>query len=194
MNTKKFQGLSIAAILSLSIVAIGVIPQAIADEDEPDFIAVLEPIEGASEKASGKAYFWITEDEELKYRIFLNKVQLGVEHHVEEETEEKGKKAWSEVHSIHVHSYFSGQHQHEHLLNIIGPQDDDDMKIAGQTVHGLWDDSDAPADPGMVDTNPISETLEQICDEESDVNVHLDTGFLRGQILKNSDACSELFP
>lgn len=196
MNAKQLQGISIATILSLSITVMGILPQAIADEDEPDFIAILEPIEGASEKASGKAYFWITGNEELKYRIFLNKVQVGIEHHTEEESEEKGKKAWSEVHAIHIHRATGGEHQTEHLLNIIGPEDDDNMKIAGQTVHGLWDDDDAPGSMGMEShqTKKISETLDDVCAENTDVNVHLDTGYLRGQIYQNSDVCSGLFP
>ena len=197
MNTKQLLGISIAAILSLSIAAMGVIPQAIAGEDEPDFIAVLEPVEGASEKGKGKAFFWINEDETLSYSIVLNHVQLPGDSELENAPEDKAKNAWDEVEAIHVHRATGGIHEAEHLLNIIGPEDDNDMKIAGQTVHGLWDDDDAPGEKPMVlhQTKEISETLDDICDENTDVNVHLHpAGFLRGQILQNSDVCSGLFP
>jgi hypothetical protein len=196
MNTKQLQGISIAVILSISIVAMGVIPQAIADEDEPDLIAILEPIDDASEKGKGKAFFWINEDQSLSYSIVLNHVKLPGDSEKGNAPDDKGKNAWDEVEAIHVHRAPGGVHDPEHLLNIIGPADDDDMKIAGQTVHGLWDSDDDPGAPPMQlhQTKEITEVLGDICDEQTDVNVHLHpAGYLRGQIYQNSDACEELF-
>jgi len=193
---KKQQGISIAAILSLSIIAIGVIPQAIADKDEPDLIAILEPVEGASENGKGKAFFWINEDQSLSYSIVLNHVILPGDSEKGKAPDDKGKNAWDDVEAIHVHRAPDGVHAAEHLLNIIGPADDDDMKIAGQTVHGLWDSDDDPGAPPMQlhQTKEITEVLGDICDEQTDVNIHLHpSGFLRGQILVNSNACEDLF-
>ena len=197
MNLKQLQGISIGTILSLSIMTMGVMPQAIAEKEEPDLIATLEPIDGASDLGKGKAFFWINDDQSLRYTIVLNHVKLPGDLDSGNSPEDKGKKSWDEVEAIHIHNATGGVHQSEHWFNIIGPYDDDGMKISGQTVHGVWDSDDDPgsAPMQMHQSKEITTLLDDICNEDADVNIHLDpTGYLRGQILVNSDACSDLFP
>jgi len=197
MNSKQLRGISIGTILSLSIIAMGVTPQAIAEKEEPDLVAILEPIDGASDTGKGKALFWINDDQSLRYTIVLNHVNLPGDLDSGNSPEDKGKKSWDEVEAIHIHNATGGVHQSEHWFNIIGPNDDDDMKISGHTVHGIWDSDDDPgsATMQMHQSKEITTLLDDICNENADVNIHLHpAGYLRGQILVNSDTCSDLFP
>lgn len=167
------------------------------NEKEPDLIAILEATDGASDKGKGKAFFWINDDQSLSYTIVLNHVVLPGDSNSGNSPDEKGKKAWDEVEKIHIHNATGGIHQDEHWFNIIGPSDDDDMKISGQTVRGIWDSDDDPGSAPMTmhQSKEITTLLDDICNEDADVNVHLHpAGFLRGQILVNSDICSGLFP
>lgn len=166
-------------------------------EEEPDLIAILEPTGGANDKGKGKAFFWINDDQSLSYTIVLNHVTLPGDSVSGNSPEEKGKKSWDEVEKIHIHNATGGVHQDEHWFNIIGPNDDDDMRISGQTVKGIWDSDDDPGSASMQmhQSKEITTLLDDICNEDADVNIHLHpTGYLRGQILVNSNVCSDLFP
>ena len=187
-------GLSIVAIFAITIIAISATPTAMAKSDangQPDLVATLTA-EG-SNNAKGKALFWFNDDaSELRYKIVLNKVDVGS--NGQDKNVGEGLKYY--VTKLHIHAAPGGVHMPMHLFNIIGPADDNDLKIAGHTFSGIWDDDDAPgvAEHEHHQTKTLSSQVEALCNGDTDVNVHLDDSgeFIRGIIETNSDACSEL--
>lgn len=179
-------------------------------EEEPDLMAVLEA--GGDYKGKGVAYFWFDDDadpESLRYKIVLNHVktmgdmeELALGGPADPGT--KGKKGWDEVHMIHVHYAPDGVHNPNHLLNVYDhmmmsdpKKTDADLKITGQVYHGVWSDEDYfTGFDGDSWSDKLSENIENLCNGDVDVNVHLGThmNYIRGQIYPYSDACSELFP
>ena len=198
MKTKTILGLSIATILTISVIAISAVPIAMAKPSgngQPDLVAELVA-EGTND-AKGHAWFWFDDDEdpsELRYKIVLNKVDIGTEYEGGE-LEDKNDGVGLEYHveKIHIHAAPGGVHDPEHYLNIVGPNDDNDLKIAGHTFSGVWDDGDATGHHGHA-TKAFTAKLSDVCNEDTDVNIHLSEHdeYIRGQILQNSDACSNL--
>ncbi len=192
-------GLSIAAILTISVVAMSAMPIAIAKpagNGQPDLVADLVA-EGTND-AKGHAWFWFDNDDdpsELRYQIVLNKVDVGTEFNGEEKLKDKndGKGLEYFVEKIHIHYAPDGEHMSEHFLNIVGPNDDNDLKIAGHTFSGVWDDDDATGHHGHA-SKGFTAKLDDVCNEDTDVNIHLSEHeeYIRGQILQNSDACENL--
>ncbi len=196
-------GLSIAAILTVSIIAISAMPEAIAKPDangKPDLVATLTTSEGSNGDPKGKAMFWFDDDSNpssIRYQIVLNKIDVN---------DNPGKGLEDLLEKVHVHYAPNGEHQAMHLYNILGPADDlDDGKIAGNTLSGVWDAADIDEDwaahmhhssKPLDATNPNGNTvLENLCTENTDVNVHLTDGdhpYIRGMIETNSDACENL--
>ena len=100
------------------------------------------------------------------------------------------------VKKIHIHAAPGGIHSGEHLLNVVGPNDDSDLKISGHTFKGIWDDGDYTHDHHGMGHNSktLTSQIDALCNENTDVNVHLNGSdeYIRGQILKNTDACDDL--
>ena len=198
-------GLSIAAILAISVIAISAIPIAMAKPDakgQPDLVANLSGFDGSSSDAKGKAMFWFDDDSNptsIRYQIVLNKIDVN---------DNPGVGLDELLTKVHVHYAPDGVHQPMHIYNILGPADDlDDGKIAGNTLSGVWDAADIDADwmePGHIHhsskpltaMNPNGNTiLENLCNGNTDVNIHTDVGqggAIRGVIEANSNACSNL--
>jgi hypothetical protein len=187
-------GLSIAVIFAITIIAISATPTVMAKSDtngQPDLVAIL--IAEGSNDAKGKALFWFNDDaSELRYKIVLNKVDVGSNG----QDKNAGEGLEYYVTKLHIHAAPGGVHTPMHLFNIIGPADDSDLKIAGHTFSGIWDDDDAPGVAEHVphQTKTLSSQIGALCTGNTDVNVHLnaENEFIRGIINANSDACSDL--
>ena len=187
-------GLSIAAIFAITVIAISATPTAMAKSDangQPDLVATLTA-EGTND-AKGKALFWFNDDAtELQYKIVLNKVDVGSNG----EDKNTGNGLEYYITKLHIHAAPGGIHSGEHLLNIIGPADEDDLKIAGHTFSGIWDDGDATMDHHGMGHNSktLTSQVAALCNGDTDVNVHLSGSdeYIRGIIETNSDTCSEL--
>jgi len=192
-------GLSIAAIFAITVIAISATPTAMAKSDangQPDLVATLTA-EGSND-AQGKALFWFNDDAtELRYKIVLNKVDVGsVGDDGTGNDKNSGKGLAYYVTKLHIHAAPGGVHIGEHLLNVVGPTDDADLKIAGHTFSGIWDDGDATMDHHNMGHNSktLTSQVAALCNGDTDVNVHLSGSgeFIRGIIETNSDTCSEL--
>ena len=198
-------GLSIAAILTISVIAISAMPTAMAKPDangQPDLVAKLTSFDGSSSDAKGKAMFWFDDDSNptsIRYQIVLNKIDVN---------NNSGKGLDELLTKVHIHFAPNGEHKTMHLYNILGPADDlDDGKIAGNTLSGVWDAADISPHWMMPDhvhhsskpltaMNPNGNTiLENLCTGNTDVNIHTDvgaSGAIRGIIEANSNACTIL--
>jgi len=204
-NRKTVLGLSIAAIMAISVVSLSTLPDAFAkQEPQPDFVAKLQgkqqtvPEERGG--GHGKASFWLTEVEgepALQYKIEVSK-NLYIE----------GAKGTGDlITKIHLHLQDPGT-AGPHVLNIFGaPSEDDDHLVVdakARTFSGIWDDGDAfdvgtdgrtPNDSvalNVFDTLTGQVPLDGLCDGKLYVNIHSEKhgpGALRGQIMSTSDVC-----
>jgi hypothetical protein len=208
MKTKTILGISIAAILTISVIAISTVPIALAKPDNngaPDLIAILNDVGEHGDdlpREKGKAMFWIDgtgDDTTIKYKVVLNQVDVG---EIGEDFNGKdGKKGAGVAHyvwKLHVHPLLNGEHDaSRHLFNIVGPNDDEDLRISGNTLSGIWDEDDATNSKAHMaphkTINPI-DALDYLCNENSDVNVHLEETHLqfRGYVEDKSNACDNL--
>ena len=151
-DTQSVLGISIAILFAISVTAFTDSPDAEAKSDkangQPDLVATLVA-EGTND-AKGHAWFWFDNDIDptlLKYKVVLNKVDVGsVGNDGKGEDKNKGKGLEYFVEKLHVHAAPGGVHSPEHLLNVIGPTDDSDMKISGHVISGIWDDGDKTHD------------------------------------------------
>ena len=198
-------GISVAAFFAVTMIAISEMPNAMAKPDangQPDLGAVLFGFSESSSDAKGMAMFWFDDDSNptsIRYKIVLNKIDVG---------DNPGKGLDELLTNVHIHYAPSGIHQGMHLYNILGPADDqDDGKIAGDTLTGVWDAADIDSDwmeaehmhhssKPLTALNPNGKTiLENLCTGNTDVNIHTDAnsdGAIRGVILPHSDACEKL--
>jgi len=196
-------GLSIATIVTISVIAISAMPTAMAKPDangQPDLVAKLISFDGSSSDAKGKAMFWFDDDSNptsIRYQIILNKIDVN---------DNSGKGLDELLTKVHIHFAPNGEHQAMHLYNILGPADDlDDGEIAGNTLSGVWDAADIDDDwmenmhhssKPLTAMNPNGNTiLENLCTGNTDVNIHTDvgaSGAIRGVIEANSNACTIL--
>jgi len=179
---KAFFGISIATLLAMSILEISTTPNAMAKPDangQPDLIAELTGFDGSSSDAKGKAMFWFDDDSNptsIRYQIVLNKLDVN---------DNSGKGLDELLTKVHIHYAPNGVHQGMHLYNILGPADDqDDGKIAGNSLSGVWDAADVDEDwmdhihhssKPLDAANPNGNTiLENLCTGNTDVNIHTD--------------------
>jgi len=207
-QTKKtLLGISIAVLFTISVIAIADIPLAQAKNDEkgkPDFVAILNQTspEGEDEFTGekGRAMFWVNgegDNMEITYKMIFNKIDVG--EIAEDGTGQDGNDGKGLSHylwKLHLHPAPGGVHSGEyHHLNIIGPNDDADVKIRGNTVSGIWDKSDydnrkdLPNDKH--ETVAPATVIDQMCAGETDVNMHTNEHDLqiRGIIVPTSNYC-----
>lgn len=201
-DTQSVLSISIAVLLAILVTAFTDMPNAEAKSDkangQPDLVATLVA-EGTND-AKGHAWFWFDNDSDptsLKYKVVLNKVDVGsVNSDGKGDDKNKGKGLEYFVEKFHVHAAPGGIHSGEHLLNVIGPADDDDMKINGHVISGIWDDGDETPNHGGHghNTKTLTSQVEALCIGNTDVNIHLSEhgGFIRGVIDTNSDTCEKL--
>ena len=206
-------GLSVAALLAISIVSITTLPDAFAKKQEtPDFEAKLQgkqqtvPEERGT--GHGKASFWFTEIEgepALKYTIQVSK-NLAVTW--EGET---SKGNGDPITKIHLHNQIPGI-AGPHVLNIFGaPSEDDEhlvVDVDARTFSGIWDDDDQNLSAvgnserqggdsvALNDYDSLTGAipLDELCAGNLYVNLHSENhgpGALRGQIIPTSNACGK---
>lgn len=201
-TTRSVLCLSVAMLLAISVTAFAGIPTAEAKSNkangQPDFVAEL--VAEGTNNAKGHAWFWFDNDSDptsLKYKIVLNKVDVDSDEDNPGNDKNPGKGLEYYVEKLHIHAAPNQIHDPEHLLNVIGPADDDDLNINGHVISGIWDDGDAPgvAPHHVHQTKTLTSQIAALCATETDVNVHLSEHdeYIRVLIVPNSDACSELF-
>lgn len=226
--------LSITILLAISVVAISEMPEAEAKKDhedknkskdwknlkkylkgKPDFVAKIntpnEPEHHNGE--GGVALFWVSgegDNMKVSYKIFLKKIGIGdIEGGLGQEPDKNRYDHY--LWKLHVHPApidENGVPQHDptvHLFNIVGPTDDNNMKIKGKMISGKWDKSDAhrtdlPHDHH--ETNALNEVLangktpiELMCSGNTDINVHLEEAShleVRGQLIPTSKFCDSI--
>lgn len=202
MNSKKttLLGLSIGVIFAALVMT--TVPLAEAKPNgtgQPDLVAELSGFDGSTSNAQGHAWLWFNDDEnptEISYKIVLNKIDVK---------DNPGKGLDELLTKVHVHFAPGGVHMPMHLFNVIGPNDDADLKIAGNTIRGNWDPSDIDEDwmhhihhssKPLDAVLPNGQTiLEALCSGNTDFNIHTDVnggGAIRGVIQTNSAACDSL--
>ena len=178
-HTNTVLGLSIAALLAISIVSITTLPDAFAKKQPtPDFEAKLQgkqqtvPEERGT--GHGKASFWFTENGDLAYTIEVSK-NFAVTWNGE-----TSKGNGDPITKIHLHNQVPGQ-AGPHVLNIFGlPSEDDgnlDVDVDARTFSGIWDDLDAndlnPPGPSPNDSIALSDAMDELLACNLYVNLHI---------------------
>lgn len=192
---------SLAAILTLSIVAMGGIPQAIADKDhdddhddkkklkfkkKADFTADCAQVNhGVGTDWECTALFWLDKKgENLKYKIKIQNMDLTgwqtLDHGAPDTTDD--------VTAIHLHDAALGDGINgPHVLNVWKApiEDDDQMKAypARGIVKGIYDDSDVTPHHAGVHHGPsltLTDKVGDLCNGDFYVMVHQGDGVLKG--------------
>jgi len=211
MNTKNFYsviGISIVALLTISVISISEIPIAMAKPvatGQPDFIAIIDTPNnpGHHNGEKGRAMFWVDaedkddENMQIAYKIVLNKIDVGeIGSYGTGQDGNKGKGLVHYLWKLHIHPAPDEVHDAtKHYFNIVGPADDDDLKISGNTLQGIWDKADwSELENEDHESNPPVEIIAEMCSEDMDINVHTETHLqVRGQIIPNSNFCESFF-
>jgi len=204
-NTKIFLGISIAAILAISVVSVSALPEAFAKNDfagKPDFVAVIDtpadPDNYNGEK--GLALFWVDaaniDDPNMRiaYKIALQKFDVGdIAGDQTGQDKNKGKGLAHYLWKLHLHPAPGGVHDAtQHYFNIVGPTDDDDLKISGHSIKGIWDNNDWQDLPNdLHESNDPVDVIDEMCSSDMDINVHSEVHDvqIRGQIIPTSGFC-----
>ena len=184
---------SLAAILSLSVVAMGDLPQAIAYKDhhdddkkeklhfkkKADFTADCVQTGNAPANVDWdcKASFWLDKKgENLKYKIQIDNMDLTGWQTVGNTADDVGK--------VHLHS---AADKNAHVLNVWKApiEDDDQMRVipALGIIKGIYDDGDVtPHDAGVHhgESLPLTDNLGDLCDGKFYVMIHNGPGVLKG--------------
>ena len=182
---------SLAAILSLSIIAMGEIPQAIADKDDhddqkklkfkkkADFTTDCAQINtGVGTNWKCEASFWLDkEGENLKYKIRINNMDLTGWQTVGNTADDVGK--------VHLHS---AADENAHVLNVWKAPIEDDAQMKAYPskgiIKGIYDDSDVTSTEdataggiGHHDTSkPLTANVDDLCKGDFFIMVHEATG------------------
>ena len=187
---------SLAAILSLSVVAMGELPQAVADKDHDDEQKKLKFKKKADFKAECiqtpnvpanvdwdcKASFWLDKNgENLKYKIQIENMDL-----TGYQTVSHDDSGFDNVTGIHLHDagLGSGDGNGPHVLNIwkMPTEDDAQMKVipALGIVKGIYDDNDVNPHNDHGPTQPLTDNVGDLCNGEFYVMVHNGPGVVKG--------------
>ena len=200
-NTRSILALSIAVLLAISVTMFSDMPVAEAKNNktngQPDLVATL--VAEGTNNAKGHAWFWFDSDTNptsLSYKVVLNKVDVGlIGDDGKGQDKNSGQGLEYFVEKLHIHAAPGGVHDPEHLLNVIGPNDDD-LRINGHVISGIWDDGDQTPNhhnPAH-STKTLTSQIEALCTGNTDVNIHLSEHgeYIRGIIVANSDVCENL--
>ena len=191
---------SLAAILSLSIVTMGELPQAVADKDKDhddekkklkfkkkaDFTAdcMQTPNAPIGVDWDCKASFWLDKKgENLKYKIEIQNMDLTTWQTIDDATDNVGK--------LHLHTVDDG-----HVLNVWKAPIEDDAQMKAYPslgiLTGIYDDSDVTSEEdataggiGHHDVSkPLTENLDDLCNGNFFVMIHEDPSLGGKGILK----------
>jgi len=189
---------SLAAILSLSVVAMGDLPQAIADKDhhdddkkeklhfkkKADFKADCVQTGNAPANVDWdcKASFWLDKKgENLKYKIRIDNMDLTGFQTPNVDTDN--------VTGVHLHDVALGDDgvNGPHVLNIRGAPIEDDAQMrsipALGILKGIYDDGDVtPHDAGVHhgESLPLTDNLGDLCNGDFYVMIHNGPGVIKG--------------
>ena len=188
---------SLATILSLSVVVIGELPQAIADKDhddyekkldfkkKPSFTTTLGAVQSTPEDFDGTvtANFWLDKDgSTLKYKISIVNMDIsgGATLDISDD-----------VTKLHIHEGTDGAH----VLNVYkAPGEDDDDLVVKPTkgiIKGIWDDSDENLTYPDHHNNSqtLTSQLKNLCEGNLFIMIHGDdgAGVLKGFIQPTND-------
>lgn len=188
---------SLAAILSLSVVAMGELPQAVADKDhdkdhekklkfkkKPSFTATLGSVPSTPVDFEGTATakFWLDKDgDALKYKISIE--NMDISGGATTETSD-------DVTKLHLHEGTGGAH----VLNVYkAPGEDDGDLVVKPTrgiIKGIWDDGDVNHTyGGHNNSETLTSQLKNLCEGNLFTMIHGDggAGVLKGFIEPTSD-------
>ena len=198
---------SLAAILSLSVVAMGELPQAIADkkhDDEKkdlkfkkkaDFTADCTQVNtGVGTDWDCKASFWLDKKgENLQYEIEIQNMDLTGWQTVEYDHNENilPASANDDVTAIHLHdAALTPGPLGPHVLNVWKApiEDDSQMEVipALGIIKGIYDDGDVtPSDAGHVHgpTLTLTDKVGDLCNGDFYVMIHQGGGVLKGDTI-----------
>ena len=186
-KTQLLFAMSIAAILSVSLITAGGIQQATADDDrhddnrelkfdkKPAFKADCDQINtGLETDWECKALFWLDKKgENLKYKIKIDNMDLTGWQTVSTTLDDVGK--------VHLHNE---ELNNAHVLNVWKApiEDDEQMKAVPSkgVLKGIYDDSDITSEQDAQDGNighhdtskPLTENLDGLCNGSFFVMIH----------------------
>ncbi|MDH3856230.1 MAG: hypothetical protein OES27_08940 [Nitrosopumilus sp.] len=185
---------SLAAILSLSVVAMGELPQAVADKDhdnedkklkfkkKADFTADCYQVNlGMGTNWDCKASFWLDKNgENLKYKIQIDNMDLTGYQTIPHEGTDSDN-----VTGVHLHdAALDGM---PHVLNIWKApiEDDAQMRVipALGIIQGIYDDGDVNPHNDHGPTLPLTDKIDDLCDGKFFVMVHNGPGVLKGDAI-----------
>ena len=184
---------SLAAILSLSVVAMGEIPQTVTDKDDHDdqkklkfkkkvgfpanltVVTLSDGSTAAPEGAAATVEFWLDKKgEALTYKISIENMDIN-----------GFGDTSDDVTKLHIHE----SHHGAHVLNVYKApgQDDNDLvvKPTEGIIKGIWDDGDENQSyGGHNNSETFTSQLENLCSGELFVMIHGDggAGALKGSI------------
>ena len=193
---------SLAAILSLSVVAMGELPQAVADKDHDDkekklkfkkradFTADCDRINtGIPTDWECTASFWLDKKgENLKYKIQIQNMDLTGWQSPGDTTDDVGK--------VHLHDSQikeTGSGMGDHVLNVWKAPIEDDAQMKAipskGILKGIYDDGDVTPSsntsiPSQDRSKPLTENLEDLCNGDFFVMIHeaAGPGVLKGSL------------
>jgi len=197
---------SLVAILALSVVAIGGIPQAVADKDDhddkdkdhddknkklkfkkkADFTADCGPTMNipADVNWDCKASFWLDKKgENLKYKIQIDNMDLT--------GWQSPSDADDDVTGVHIHDAALGDGTTgPHILNVWEAPIEDDAQMKAYPskgiIKGIYDDSDVtPHNAGVHhgESLPLTDKINDLCNGDFYVMIHQGPGVLKGDAI-----------
>ena len=169
---------------------------------KPDFIASIDmpadPDHYNGEK--GRAMFWVNADSiddpnmKIAYKIILQRIDVGeIGNDQTGQNGNSGKGLETYLWKLHLHPAPEGVHDSsKHYFNIVGPRDDDELIISGNTLTGIWNKDDwQDLSNDQHESNDPIEIIQEMCNSDTDLNVHSEIHHIqiRGQIIPNSNFC-----
>lgn len=179
-RTKTFFAISIAAVFSLSVIAMSEMPQAIAANDKgskPDFASSECIITGFGQKyLSGdvdcQIQAWLDNGKHLRYKYIISGMELS----------DTNSDSSDDIDGIHIHKanppeIDPANPKGPHVLNVFGhPGVDDRSAVAIPKlgmIMGVWDDKDENLSYGEPDnSHKFTENLELLCNGQIFTAVH----------------------
>ena len=212
---------SLAAILSLSVVAMVELPQAVADKDhekdhekklkfkkKADFTADCTQVNaGVGTDWDCKASFWLDKKgENLKYKIEIQNMDLTGWQTVEYDHDGDilPVSANDDVTAVHLHDTALGTNgmTGPHVLNVWKApiEDDSQMKVIPELgiIKGIYDDGDVTPDSAGHVHGPsltLTDKVGDLCNGDFYVMIHQGGGVLKGDAIptkQGEKACKKL--